>query len=232
MGTSVVGVIQYVQAERTSLSENAHPAQTHEWTKHSCIEYFWMLPLSEETSSIRHALSVEGSLRACFCSVPFCSFPTVESVRDARAPPHVPARSAAGGDRSAPPSAPAPRPDRRGPVARFEYKMLVLPTTTEKLSPFLFFVHESQGHYYSATYFRAGGRGRAGHVREKRRAITEGCPLSNLVPRDEVTILAPRETSRYEGLCFLTPGRKFSSSLLLLSLVPRPLGEISLVDHA
>merc|ERR1740139_1150834 len=98
--------------------------------------------------------------------------------------------------------------------------------------PSFFFVHESQGHYYSATYFRAGGRGRAGHVREKRRAITEGCPLSNLVPRDEVTILAPRETSRYEGLCFLTPGRKFSSSLLLLSLVPRPPNEISLVDHA
>ena len=113
---------------------------THEWTKHSCIEYFWMLPLSKETSSIRHVLSVEGSLRACFCSVPFFFFPTVESVRDARAPPHVPARSAAGGDRSAPPSAPAPRPDRRGPVARFEYKMLVLPTTTEKLSPFLFFL--------------------------------------------------------------------------------------------
>ena len=152
-------MIQYVQAERTSLSENAHPAQTHEWTKHSCIEYFWMLPLSEETSSIRHALSVEGSLRACFCSVPICSFPTVESVRDARAPPHVPARSAAGGDRSAPPSAPAPRPDRRGPVARFEYKMLVLPTTTEKLSPFLFFCARKSGALLLC-YIFSGGRQR------------------------------------------------------------------------
>jgi len=129
-------VIQYVQAERTSLSENAHPAQTHGWTKHSCIEYFWMLPLSEETSSIRHALSVEGSLRACFCSVPFCSFPTV-----------------------APPSAPTPRPDRRGPVARFEFKMLVLPTTTEKLPPFLFFCARKSGALLLC-YIFSGGRQR------------------------------------------------------------------------